>query len=90
VIPPVPGHSLPATLTPHDAMFSERDLDRHLAEHIAPEAERATTKAAVLGHSETLALYNRTGREALRREDGADTGAGAARRRWRARHAEQW
>jgi hypothetical protein len=90
VIPPVSGHSRAATLTPHNATFSERGLDRHLAGHIAPEAERATTKAAVLGYSVTLALYDRTGREALHREDGADTGAGAARRRWRARHAEQW
>ena len=77
-----------ATLTPYNATFSERDLDRHLAEHTAPEAERATTKAAVLGRSETLALYDRTSGEAQHHEDGADTGAGAARRRWRARHAE--
>src|SRR5450432_2429248 len=38
-----------ATLTRNDATFSERDLDRHLAKHIKAEAERAATKAAVLG-----------------------------------------
>jgi Ti-type conjugative transfer relaxase TraA len=48
-----------ATLTRNNATFSERDLDRHLAKHIADDAERSTTKAAVLGHAETLPLYDR-------------------------------
>jgi Ti-type conjugative transfer relaxase TraA len=56
-----------ATLTRNNATFSERDLDRHLAKHIAPEAERAVTKAAVLGHTETLKLYDRTSGEAAER-----------------------
>jgi len=56
-----------ATLTRNNATFSERDLDRHLAKHIAPEAERAATKAAVLGHKETLPLYDRDSGEAAER-----------------------
>jgi Ti-type conjugative transfer relaxase TraA len=56
-----------ATLTRNNATFSERDLDRHLAKHIAPEAERAATKAAVLGHAETLPLYDRDSGEAVER-----------------------
>ena len=56
-----------ATLTRNNATFSERDLDRHLAKHIADEAERAVTKAAVLGHAETLPLYDRTSGEAAER-----------------------
>jgi Ti-type conjugative transfer relaxase TraA len=56
-----------ATLTRNNATFSERDLDRHLAKHIAPEAERAATKAAVLGHAETLPLYDRESGEAVER-----------------------
>ena len=51
------------TLTRHNATFSERDLDRHLVKHIADEAGRAATKAAVLGHAETLALYDREARQ---------------------------
>jgi Ti-type conjugative transfer relaxase TraA len=47
------------TLTRNNATFSERDLDRHLAKHIADDGERAATKAAVLGHAETLPLYDR-------------------------------
>jgi Ti-type conjugative transfer relaxase TraA len=56
-----------ATLTRNSATFSERDLDRHLAKHIAAEPERAATKAAVLGHAETLPLYDRTNGEAAGR-----------------------
>jgi Ti-type conjugative transfer relaxase TraA len=56
-----------ATLTRNNATFSERDLDRHLAKHISPDAERAVTKAAVLGHQETLALYDRESGEAAER-----------------------
>jgi Ti-type conjugative transfer relaxase TraA len=56
-----------ATLTRNNATFSERDLDRHLAKHIAPEAERAATKVAVLGHKETLPLYDRDSGEAAER-----------------------
>jgi ATP-dependent exoDNAse (exonuclease V) alpha subunit len=47
-----------ATLTRHNATFSEPELDRYLARHIADEGERAAVKAAVLGHAETLALYD--------------------------------
>ena len=75
-----------ATLTRHNATFSERDLDRHLAKHIADDGERAATKAAVLGHAETLPLYDRTSGEAAGRyttQDGARAGAGGARRRGR-------
>ncbi len=56
-----------ATLTRHNATFSERDLDRHLAKHIAGDGERAATRAAVLGHAETLPLYDRTSGEAVGR-----------------------
>jgi Ti-type conjugative transfer relaxase TraA len=56
-----------ATLTRHNATFSERDLDRHLARHITDDSERAATKAAVLGHAETLDLYDRTNGEATGR-----------------------
>ena len=45
----------------------ERDLDRHLPKHIIDDGERAATKAAVLGHSETLALYDRDSGEAAER-----------------------
>ena len=56
-----------ATLTRNNATFSERDLDRHLAKHISPEAERAATKAAVLGHAEALPLYDRESGDAADR-----------------------
>jgi Ti-type conjugative transfer relaxase TraA len=56
-----------ATLTRHNATFSERDLDRHLGKHIADDAERAVAKAAVLGHAETLPLYDRTNGDAAER-----------------------
>jgi Ti-type conjugative transfer relaxase TraA len=56
-----------ATLTQHNATFSGRDLDRHLAKHIADEVERAVVRAAVLGHAETLALYDPTNGEAAGR-----------------------
>ena len=55
------------TLTWHNATFSVRDLDRHLAKHIAADAERAATRAAVLGHAETLDLYDRTSGETAER-----------------------
>ena len=38
-----------AALTRHNATFTERDLDRYLAKHIADDAERAAARAAVLG-----------------------------------------
>jgi ATP-dependent exoDNAse (exonuclease V) alpha subunit len=56
-----------ATLTRHNATFSERDLDRHLGKHLADDGERAATKAAVLSHAETLPLYDRTSGEAVER-----------------------
>jgi hypothetical protein len=56
-----------ATLTRNNATFAERDLDRHLTKHIANEPERAATKTAVLGHAETLALYDRDSGEAVER-----------------------
>ena len=56
-----------ATLTRHNATFSERDLDRYLAKHIVDDGERAATKAAVLAHGETLALYDWTNGEAAER-----------------------
>ena len=56
-----------ATLTRHNATFTERDLDRHLAKHITDDAEGATTKAAVLGHSETQALHDRVSGDAAGR-----------------------
>jgi Ti-type conjugative transfer relaxase TraA len=56
-----------ATLTRNNATFTERDLDRHLTKHIADDGERATTKAAVLGHAETLKLYDRASGEAAER-----------------------
>ena len=55
------------TLTRNNATFSERDLGRHLAKHISPDTERAATKAAVLGHAETLPLYDRDSGEAAER-----------------------
>jgi ABC-type glutathione transport system ATPase component len=36
---------------------------RHLAKHVTDDPERAATMAAVLGHSETQALYDRASRE---------------------------
>jgi Ti-type conjugative transfer relaxase TraA len=56
-----------ATLTRHNATFSERDLDRHLGKHLADDGERAAAKAAVLSHAETLPLYDRTSGEAVER-----------------------
>lgn len=56
-----------ATLTRNNATFSERDLDRHLAKHIADDGERAATRAAVVGHAETLTLYDRASGEAAGR-----------------------
>ena len=56
-----------ATLTRHNATFSEPDLDRYLAKHISGEGERAAVKAAVLGHAETLALYDRRSGDATAR-----------------------
>ena len=54
-------------LTRNNATFSERDLDRHLAKHIANEPERVVTKRAVLRHAETLPLYDRESGEAAER-----------------------
>jgi hypothetical protein len=56
-----------ATLTRHNATFSEPDLDRYLSRHIAVEAERAAVKAAIRGHAETLALYDRRSGDATAR-----------------------
>ena len=80
-----------ATLTRNNATFSERDLDRHLGKHIADEAERAVTKAAVLGHAEILPLYDRTNGEAAERyttktvRTQERSGAGRRGARWRRR-----
>jgi Ti-type conjugative transfer relaxase TraA len=56
-----------ATLTRNNATFSERDVDRHLAKHIADGDERRAMKASVLGHAETLPLYDRDSGEAVER-----------------------
>jgi hypothetical protein len=46
-------------LTRNNATFTERDLDRHLAKHIAEDSERGAVRAKVLGHAEVLALHDR-------------------------------
>jgi Ti-type conjugative transfer relaxase TraA len=56
-----------ATLTRHNPTFSERDIDRHLGKHIEDDGERAAAKTAVLGHAETLPLYDRASGEAVER-----------------------
>jgi hypothetical protein len=56
-----------ATLTRRNATFSERDPDRYLAKHIADDAERAATRAAIFARAETLGLYDRVSREAAGR-----------------------
>src|SRR3954469_12996625 len=48
-----------ATLTRNNATFTARDLDRHLARHLGAD-ECAAVRAAVLGHADTLPLYERT------------------------------
>ena len=52
-----PGQVL-AALTRNNATFTERDLDRFLRKHLAPE-EITGTKAAVLGHADVLLLHER-------------------------------
>jgi ATP-dependent exoDNAse (exonuclease V) alpha subunit len=48
-----------ATLTRHNATFTERDLDRYLAKHLEAGSERAGIKAQVLEREEIVALYDR-------------------------------
>ena len=48
-----------AVLTRNNATFTERDLERFLAKHIADPVERAAVKESVLGHGEVLALFDR-------------------------------
>jgi Ti-type conjugative transfer relaxase TraA len=48
-----------ATLTRHNATFTERDLDRYLAKHLEAANERAGIKAQVLEHQELVPLYDR-------------------------------
>jgi Ti-type conjugative transfer relaxase TraA len=56
-----------ATLTRHNATFTERDLDRHLGKHLETAAERAAVKAQVLEHVDLVSLYDReTGKAAGR------------------------
>ena len=47
-----------AALTRNNATFTERELDRFLAKHVAPE-EVAGTRKAVLGSADVLALHER-------------------------------
>ena len=56
-----------ATLTRNNATFTERDLDRHLAKHIAAPAERQAVKAAVLERPDVLPLHDRETGEAAER-----------------------
>ena len=66
-----------AALTRNNATFTERDLDRYLVKHLGagpdgtPDAAAAqdivSTKAAVLGHRDVLALYDRDTGEAAGR-----------------------
>jgi len=66
-----------AALTRNNATFTERDLDRYLAKHLGtgpdgtPDAaavqDIASTKAAVLGHGDVLALHDRDTGEAAGR-----------------------
>jgi predicted RNA-binding protein YlqC (UPF0109 family) len=46
-------------LTRNNATFTERELDRFLAKHIADEAEHLAVKAKVLGSSNTLVMHDR-------------------------------
>ncbi len=54
-------------LTRHNATFTERDLDRFLAKHLAAAGERASVKARVLEHGEMVPLYDRETGEAAGR-----------------------
>jgi Ti-type conjugative transfer relaxase TraA len=56
-----------ATLTRHNATFTERDLDRHLGKHITDEAARAAVKSAVLERPDVIALHDRETGEAVER-----------------------
>ena len=73
-----------ATLTRHNATFTERDLDRHLAKHIADDAERAGGEGGgAWPCQESLPLHDRDDRRggrAVHHADGAGAGAGGARR----------
>jgi Ti-type conjugative transfer relaxase TraA len=48
-----------ATLTRHTATFTERDLDRHLAKHLAAASERDAVKARVLERQDLVPLHDR-------------------------------
>ena len=56
-----------ATLTRHNATFTERDLDRHLGKHIADENARAAVKAAVMKRPDVITLHDRETGEAVER-----------------------
>jgi hypothetical protein len=56
-----------ATLTRHNATFSERDLDRHLGKHLKAAAERTAVKVQVLEHEDFVPLYDRETGEAAGR-----------------------
>ena len=54
-------------LTRNSATFTVRDLERHLAKHIADAAERNAVKDRVLGRRDVLALHDRESGEAVGR-----------------------
>ena len=73
-----------ATLTRNNATFSERDLDRHLAKHIAAGSRTRRHEGGGARPCRDVAAVRpgqRRGGRALHHEDGAGAGAGGARRR---------
>ena len=56
-----------ATLTRHNATFTERDLDRHLAKHIADDGGPRRGEGGGARHAKTLPLHDRTTGEAAER-----------------------
>ena len=54
-------------LTRNSATFTVRDLERHLAKHIADAADRNAVKDRVLGRRDVLALHDRESGEAVGR-----------------------
>ena len=54
-------------LTRNSATFTVRDLERHLAKHIADAADRDAVKDRVLGRRDVLALHDRESGEAVGR-----------------------
>jgi hypothetical protein len=75
-----------ATLTRHNAPFTERDLDRHLGTHIADDGARAAVKAAVVGRPDVIALHDRETGELVHRFTTRARYARRSARRWRMRH----